>query len=141
MPFQTSTRKQLDCVLSLPCICQHQPITISNYFSRCKYRLIKIANINQILWFIKYELAIQLLFQIYHNVRKSRVTINVLPQFRLTSYTCLEQYLDFLIVEHTMVEFSLMWASTGPKEIESKVPYISIFPPKLCNIHLMHIKC
>lgn len=39
-----------------------------------------------------------------------------------------------------MVEFSLVRASTGPEEIASRMPYISIFPPKLCSIHLMHIK-
>lgn len=39
-----------------------------------------------------------------------------------------------------MVEFLLTRASTGPEEIASKMPYISIFPPKLCNIHLEHIK-
>ena len=38
-----------------------------------------------------------------------------------------------------MVGFLLTWASTGPVEIASKMPYISIFPPKLCNIHLEHI--
>lgn len=35
-----------------------------------------------------------------------------------------------------MVEFALIRASTGPEAIASKTPYISIFPPKLCSIHL-----
>jgi hypothetical protein len=39
-----------------------------------------------------------------------------------------------------MVEFSLMQASTGPEDIASNMPYISIFPPKLCNRHLMHVQ-
>lgn len=42
--------------------------------------------------------------------------------------------------QHTIVEFSLTRASTGPEAIESNMPYISIFPPKLCNIHLIHIQ-
>lgn len=28
----------------------------------------------------------------------------------------------------------------GPDEIASRMPYISMFPPKLCNIHLTNIK-
>lgn len=35
-----------------------------------------------------------------------------------------------------MVDFSLFRASIGPEAIESKIPYISMFPAKLCNIHL-----
>ena len=35
-----------------------------------------------------------------------------------------------------IVEFSLLRASTGPDATESKIPYISLFPAKLCNIHL-----
>lgn len=36
----------------------------------------------------------------------------------------------------TIVEFSLVRASTGPDAIESKIPYISIFAAKLCSMHL-----
>lgn len=39
-------------------------------------------------------------------------------------------------VKLAIVEFLLVRASTGPDAIESKIPYISIFPAKLCSIHL-----
>lgn len=42
--------------------------------------------------------------------------------------------------QHTMVELSLVRASTGPEDIASNMPYISIFPPKLCNRHLMYVQ-
>ena len=35
-----------------------------------------------------------------------------------------------------IVEFSLVRASTGPDATASKIPYISIFPAKLCSMHL-----
>lgn len=38
--------------------------------------------------------------------------------------------------ELAIVEFSLESASTGPEAIASKIPYISMFPAKLCSIHL-----
>ena len=34
-------------------------------------------------------------------------------------------------IASTIVEFALKRASTGPEEIASSVPYISILPPKL----------
>lgn len=35
-----------------------------------------------------------------------------------------------------MVEFALRRASIGPDPTESTIPYISMFPAKLCSIHL-----
>lgn len=43
-------------------------------------------------------------------------------------------------IEHTIVEFSLARATIGPDASVSNTPYISIFPPKLCNIHLIYIR-
>ena len=36
----------------------------------------------------------------------------------------------------TIVEYGLLRASIGPDAIESKMPYISTFPAKLCSMHL-----
>lgn len=38
-----------------------------------------------------------------------------------------------------IVELTLERASTGPDAIASNIPYISMFPAKLCSIHLSSI--
>lgn len=42
----------------------------------------------------------------------------------------------YKIDELTIVEYGLLRASIGPEAIESKMPYISTFPAKLCSMHL-----
>lgn len=51
-----------------------------------------------------------------------------------TTYIKMKIYKNHYLL--AMVELALIRASTGPEAIESRMPYISIFPPKLCSIHL-----